>query len=569
MSKVAPKAAMILTEAALRQSDGLALYRPRPEQVEFHRSAASERLVKGGVRSGKTICASAEIAAAALRRPIQLWDGTKLPLRYPTNRPLLIWVIGWDERHLARIYRKLFKGGLFRIIKDKETGRWRTWKPWDAEDKARENETRQSPPMIDRRMVEKFVFHRAAMKILTAAILKNGTTIEFYSSKAEAGRGDPVDIIWIDEDIQIPAHYDEWLSRLSDTKGRLVWSAWPADANTAMLKLEERADLQRQMRRPDVQQWTLTFTGNPYIDSDEKRKRVEAWGHSGAATLAARDEGRHTFGRAMAFPEFNIERHGIPCEKLKNLRISKALGQNQYVAPESWTHYLSVDPAHQKMAAIVHSVPPPELGDYVVISDEFFFTQAGPHDLAEAILARYPRRIWRAFIMDMHAGRVRGLTGGKPVCLQYSEVFEQHKIESTLTGHGFIAGCDDIVARNMYVRECLREREDGSSRLLVLRDCTPETQREFRAYMKYISKDDVKEKYVDRDDDCMDANAYGLMYLAPLIDAGIAWVEPPIEAQIDEGYAAFLEMQKMWERKKRRDKSVYIGAGPVPELQRA
>jgi hypothetical protein len=52
-------------ELSLRQMEALRLYRAQPKQDEFHACLASERLIVGGVRSGKSVATAAEIARAA------------------------------------------------------------------------------------------------------------------------------------------------------------------------------------------------------------------------------------------------------------------------------------------------------------------------------------------------------------------------------------------------------------------------------------------------------------------------------------------------------------------------
>src|SRR6187455_363086 len=105
--------------------------------------------------SGKSMSSFAETASAATTQPIIGWDGYPLPQKYPTNRPLLIWVVGYDERHIGgTIYRMLFKPGAFRIIQDRTTGEWRAWKPWELADKLREEETRPAPPLIPPRLID-------------------------------------------------------------------------------------------------------------------------------------------------------------------------------------------------------------------------------------------------------------------------------------------------------------------------------------------------------------------------------------------------------------------------------
>ena len=85
--------AEVSAERKRRGSEGLRLYRPMPSQLDFHASMASERIVRGGNRSGKSMSAFAETASAATGIPISGPDGNPLPYKYPTNYPLMIWLI--------------------------------------------------------------------------------------------------------------------------------------------------------------------------------------------------------------------------------------------------------------------------------------------------------------------------------------------------------------------------------------------------------------------------------------------------------------------------------------------
>ncbi len=102
----------IAAENKRREGEALRLWRPMPTQLPFLMSDATERIVRGGNRGGKTILASAEVASAATGIPLIGLDGKELPYRYP-KRPLTIWIIGFDQKHIARIYKFLFTAGIF------------------------------------------------------------------------------------------------------------------------------------------------------------------------------------------------------------------------------------------------------------------------------------------------------------------------------------------------------------------------------------------------------------------------------------------------------------------------
>ncbi len=97
-------------------------------------------------------------------------------------------------------------------------------------------------------------------------------------ARVEPAQGDPVDLVHIDEDLFNEAWVGEMQARLSDTKGRMVWSAFPHSKNDALVSMSERAQQEHGDRDPDIAEFVLTFSGNQHIDQGEKAKRLKAWG---------------------------------------------------------------------------------------------------------------------------------------------------------------------------------------------------------------------------------------------------------------------------------------------------
>ena len=474
----------LLGEKGRRADEGLRRYRPMPSQVPFHHSKASEKVLRGGVRSGKTTALAAEVASAATGTPLLDPDGNELPFLYPKNRPLLIWVIGYDEKHIGRIHRKLFRPGLFKIIKDKETGEMRAWRPWEEADLAREDETVQSEPLIPERFIKETSWENKGERAFTVCRLQNDTEIHAFPSGAEAGQGEAVDIIWIDEDIKYPKHLDEWLSRLSDVRGKLLWSVWPHSANDGLINMSRRAEEQSSLDEPDVYEQVLKFSDNPYIPRDEKRKRIAAWGPT---VSRSRDKGEFLTDTVLVFPTFHIDIHGVggtACPR----DIEVALRDNAMMPPWRWTNYLVLDPGHTQPALIMATIPPPEFGDHVVIFDEIYIPTSDATDMAKEVTRKAGNVTWQAFIIDPRSGRRTPEGFSITVKKNYSDKFQAERITSTDTGVEFIPGSDNIGARNMLVRDWLAVRENGSSKLLIVGEATSAMQREFCLYKKKVTR---------------------------------------------------------------------------------
>lgn len=561
----------LLVEQRRRQNLALRIYRPRAgSQEEFHRSLASERLVRGGVRGGKTVCAATETGSAATGIPLTDSRGREIPHKFPTNRPLLIWVIGFDEGHISVMYKKLFAPGLFKIITDKATGQWRAWRPWDPDDAARENETKQSPPIIPggpdcdpKGLIAEWAWSNKAGRVFDLCRLKNGTEIRAFTSGGAAGQGEAVDLIWIDEDIKYPEHIAEWQSRLSDVRGRLIWSAWPHSDNEAIKNITMRAQEQRDRKEPDVAEWVLPFDANPYVPAEEKRKRLEGWGAISEAVLRARNLGEYTDDYQLVYPTFNNDVHGMP-RKAGPDAVELYLQPLAFHVPNDWTRYLAVDPGHTNAAVLFAAVPPPSIGNFLVIYDEILAQRLEPTIIAEMIRDKTPANaIYRAFMIDWHAGRQTESGSGKRTVEFWREAFASFGIRSQLTDTGFLPGSDDIGARNMVIRNWMLPRPDGTTHLRIISERCPHTRREFQLYKKKITRDDVSEDVKRKDNHLMDALGYLGAYLAPLFDYNSAYVVPFQEQQVDKTMSAYHELQKRL-GVKRSDGSFYFGAGVVP-----
>ena len=121
-------------EAQRRARELLTCFRPSQQQQQIFESKASELLVFGGKRAGKSVGVSAAFASRVLGMPVTFQDGTVYPPNFPAptpDYPRIYWIIGWDTKHIGQtIYRLLFKpgqGGTYRVIPDEKTGEWITY----------------------------------------------------------------------------------------------------------------------------------------------------------------------------------------------------------------------------------------------------------------------------------------------------------------------------------------------------------------------------------------------------------------------------------------------------------
>jgi hypothetical protein len=451
-------------ELASRRIEALRLYRPTSQQEEVHQCKASEVLVLGGNRSGKSLCTFVEDARAV--------TGRDPHGKYPEKDGILV-VVGKDWKHIGLVvYPLMFMAGAFKIIKDEQTGEWRAYDP--TTDAHRSKDAKPAPPLIPPRMVSKKSWILKSARYIQSCQLVNGWQIYFFSSEGEPPQGFSANRVHIDEDVN---NGDSWVpemqARLSDRKGVLCWSAMPHSRNDALLGLAERADKEVEVGRenPDIVKYQLRFLDNPHIDSEEKRKNIERWSALGVDVLRMRAEGEFISDSILCYPTFSIHVHGYERGDLPN-----------NVVPPDWCRYVAIDPGHAVTAALFAAVPPDE--SMLLIYDQLYIRQCNAITFGEKMAEKCRGQAFYAFLIDMHGGRLREIGSGRLPVELYTEQLKSREVASQTTGHSFLAGCDDVQARMAAVQNYLHIRPEGTPTLRVLRSSVPDLERELKRYKK-------------------------------------------------------------------------------------
>lgn len=465
-------------ELSRRQNDGLAMFRAMPTQEDFFHSNASEIGLWGGNRSGKSTSAAVKFAAVARDKPVYDSHGNAIEQRLPwqKDRPLLMWIVGLQLNHLGQtIYRLLFRPGLYKIIRDERTRRWRAFDP--VADAHRKSEAKPSFPLIPQSEFDgEPSWHIKKEKQFSLIRLKNGTEIYGFASTADVKQGDPVDYIWIDERIAIPSHYSEWQARLSDLKGRIVWSSMPRADNGAMLRLNARAEKQAEEQENgerqtvDAEVFRLRFSDNSTIDPEEKRKRLESWTED---ERKQRDEGLFLTDTIKIYPSFDKKLHAaIYDDPALDDDISRILRERNGEPPVDWTREMILDPGSAKPAILFGAVPPPTLwkgGEpYFVAYDEIYIPRMTANDLAPLVRNRVHDYSFNRFIIDGKAAAQTPMGFSLTVGSNYSKVFAAHGIQCEQTGSAFIPGDPNFQARSQVIERWLRFRPCGTPQLRIV-----------------------------------------------------------------------------------------------------
>lgn len=492
----------LVAESRRRQKSAIATYSPQEQQLAFHRSKVTYRLLAGGWRSGKSTAGYYEDAVAAL--------GCDPYGKYPKpteDYRFRIWIVVYNEEQIGRTaYRSLFEPGLFSIIRDLKTGFWRTFDP--VADAARADQKTSAPALIPEDMIEGWAWKNRASRVFTVCRLKNGTEIYAFTSGSEPPTGDPVDLVHIDEDIKREGYLPELQSRLSDRAGKFIWTCRPRMKNDALVDMHKRAEEEATLpdSEREVEEFRLTFSGNPYIAEKEKYKRRRDW--RSEEQRRNFDLGEFVFDSTLMYPEFAVETHNVPAVATVAGKLDMALDRQQ--VPENWTRYVSIDPGYGVFAALFVAVPPPEFGDYVVAYDELYLRNCTVPTFAAALEKKCRGQRFRAFVIDDHGSRIHTVQNRITIREQLSSELKRLNISSEKTGHGFILGSDDIDGRCGLVRQWLLIRDTGTPKFRILKHKVPSLVREFHGYFRKVVDDVVTDRPRNRNDHQMN----NLEYLA-------------------------------------------------------
>lgn len=526
-------------ELASRQIEALRLYSPTPQQAEMHACAASEVIVLGGNRSGKSLSTFVEDARAV--------TGSDPHKKYPERDGNLV-IVGRDWKHIGMVvYPMLFRAGAFKIIRDQATGAWRAYNP--STDSQRSAEAKPAPPLIPPRMVKKISWLLKSARYIQSCELTTGWTIYFFSSEGEPPQGFQADRVHIDEDLSSEAWLPEMQARLADRKGRMCWSAMPHSKNDSLAGLAERADsaVQAGNPKPDIVKFVLRFLDNPHIDAEEKRKNLERWAALGEDVLRMRSEGEFVTDSILCYPTFTMTVHGYDRSELpKN------------VIPDDWTRYAAIDPGHSVTSVLFAAVPPGE--DMLLVYDQLYIRQCNAVIFGEKFAEKTKGHKFHAFIIDMHGGRIREIGSGRLPVELYTEQLRQRNVASDITGSSFLAGCDDIQARMSATQNYLHIRPEGTPQLRILRGACPDLEREIKRYKKKVNY--MAGTYIVTDQPNTRGEVHACQCLEYLCAYRPKYHKPKVEIKDEPWYVDWVRR-----RKKRMGGEDFVYFGPSSGLK--
>lgn len=472
----------MLAESQSRRQESLLLYEPLKIHERFHASRATERVIRGGNRAGKTTPVMVELARAV--------TGQDPYKKYP-ERDGRVFLVGAKLQHLADVFfEKLFKNRAFKMLEDPETGKMRAYRPW-VDGYSNPNAV-WAPALIPSRFVKEMVFEHRARKQLTYCSLSTGWEIMCFSSEADPPVGTDVDLVVIDEDVKNPEWVSEMQARLLDRQGRLIWSTLPYSKNGILRDLSERCQEEMALKpdNPDAEEFVVRMRDNPFLSPEAKhkfQKQLAADGYS----LDMRDLGEFATNHYLVWPDFDIRTHGIDLKAPDRLPVGFDERDVHLIFPDGqvphdWARYMIVDPGRQVLAVLFVIVPPPRLKwDVVIIEGELYIRDATSAKFGTEVARYLEHKTLMAAIIDDHGGRIHESTG-VTVRMQYSRALKANNIKAQLSGYDFIAGSDDIVSREQMAASWMVIRPDGTTKLRVVKGACPWFEKEISRFTRQM-----------------------------------------------------------------------------------
>lgn len=556
-------------EVAERRKEALRVYEPLPFQDAFHGCKAKEAIIRKGNQVGGSTAAFVEVARAATAQdPFN---------KYPKEDGTIV-CVGWGEKHIATVmHRLLLQKGAFRIIKDKATREWRTFRPWPGAqsfqgkpgDAERELESRPAPPLIPKRFIKPggIAWESRAKRIFSHIELTTGWMIRAYNSAGdpEQVQGFQVNLCLFDEDVATGGWYQEMVGRTSMTKGLIRWNAVPHEKTDDMMKMLERAEDEAKKETPQTVCIEASIFENPYMPEETRQQNIRIWQSEGEDVYRRRALGQLTTGSVLMYPGFSKYIHCAVKHEAPMTPVQKMISECGGAPPDNWCRYMTFDPGHTVGAALFFAVPPPSISeDQIVVYDELYMTQCDVHKFGEGVQEKAHDKTFQEFIIDSHGGNLRELASGILPRYQYEAELKTRGIRSIANGPYFVNGSDDVKGREAVVRDALRVRGDGTTKLLIVVERCPNLVTELIRFKKKTVDKNGQRLVVDEGErrsgthavECLE---YGLAH-------GLRFVLPPsraIELSSADRVSAGIRERELQRRFKNGPSRSSVSLGPV------
>ena len=373
-------------------------------------------------------------------------------------------------------------------------------------------------------------------------------------------QGDPVDLIWNDENIVNKEYYAEWLNRLRDDEGMMMWSTIPRDScfvfNETINRMEEQQDEVDKGQRA-TSEWSCILVRLSYLDSPfiPQRQKDLALEQMGDRDTLVRIYGERSTRLISVYQDFNPSFHCAVYNDSRDDKVSAALIKNNMVPPADWTREIVIDPGTQKPFLLMCAVPPPDLWDheepYFVVYREIAVRRMSPDDMAKEVMRTDNDYQFERFIIDGRMGRQTPPGFVDTVDYQYTKAFRKVGLTSRQTGTGFIYGDDDFSRRSKSVIYAMRSRPCGRPQLRIVTQTCPTLVKQLLSNVRKTTPDgEPKEEAADNQpDDCRVSLEYWISRKPTWVLSEVEKVEP-----VNPVYQAYLEMRRKHKEADERNK---------------
>lgn len=472
----------VVRAAMERECEALRLYEPMHYQKQFHECVAKLCIIQKGNRTGGSLALMAEVA-----RAVTAQDPHN---KYPKENGRAV-VLGYGEKHIGRVFHKyLFEPGAFKIIRDLETKKWRTFRPWtiaEGGDEERKSEARPAPPLIPRRYIKSIAWEKRSEKVFSVVTFTTGWELHAMNSSGDPGQAQGFDanLYAIDEDLATGGWYEEAVGRIAACDGLLRWSALPHARNNDLIELLDLAEDERVKPNPKAVTVRASILDNKYISKKSVEESIEAWKAKGEDVYRKRVMGEIAIDNILMYPNYNRRIHaGIRREGETESVLQKILRERQGQPPDDWTRYQVVDPGHTVCAVLFFAVPPPEISRQKVCYQEAYIRQATAAMYGEALDLYAKDKVFEKFIIDMHGAAISSAAEGIATLQYYVAELVKRRMSSEQTGMNFAAGCDEIKFREEALRNWLAIERDGQPTILIVSENCPNLCIEIERFRK-------------------------------------------------------------------------------------
>ncbi len=449
--------------------------------------------------------------------------------KYPKGGLAIL--VGLDGDHLADpMYKKLFKPGEFKLIRDEHTRQLRSVRPdpnnplrLDPYDEAYREKWIDAPPLIPPRFVKRMAFEDVAKEIPRITELHTGWRILWRSSGGKPPQGVQAALAWADEELKSSNLWvNEIIPRLIKEGGRFLWSATPQRGGPELYELRKKAD----DGSPYVASFTFLIKDNPYMSQEEKDAFRSLL--TSETEVRVRYDGEYAIVGRLVYPTYDpLRMHG--CEPFE--------------IPPNWTRYAIVDPGTENCVTLLCAIDPDE--KHAWIYGGFLLHKADAVEWAYALKERERGVSFEGIIIDDKAGSQRSLNAPDTTAQRFAKAMEVADVKPRSRGsvEGFFPGDSNVKSRTLALRGWLALRPEGDPfaglpRLQVMRGVVPELDRQIQNATTSETDQDKRMKYRDKPCDFLDTLEYCAAF-----DPRYYATEPVDKPKLSFAVKDFLERQ--------------------------